>query len=99
MDKEQGHGWRLMEATGQVCDGPARLIRAILFAAHDGGDCTLYEGTGTDGRKITQWRSVANHPHALEFDIRCENGIHYVEGTAVNSCLVIFDPIVEEETD
>lgn len=90
---EKGNAWTLLSASNKLIEGPLRLIRAILFVSTDGGDATLYDGMNDAGRKITQWKGLVNQPQALEFDIYCPNGIYYVEGSNVTSCLVVYDKV------
>ena len=93
MPEITGRGWRLMAESGLVSQEPCRLDRIVLLVGTDGGDCTLYDGLNDQGRKITQVKGLASHPRSMEFGIHCCNGLHYVEGTNVTSCLIVFDPL------
>jgi len=94
MTSEKGHAYRLLTESNPLVEGPLRLIRTILLVSTDGGDVTLYEGTGTTGRKITKLTGLANNPQSVELDIYCANGVYYDEGSNVTSCLIVFDPVV-----
>lgn len=85
------NGWQLLAQDAIVTEQPAILKRIVLLVSTDGGDVTLYDGTSTAGRKIQQFKALANQPQSIELDVPCLEGIYIDVGSNVTGCLVVFE--------
>lgn len=89
--------WRCLTADAIVNKGPTELLYAYLEPSAANADATLYDGFGTQGRKITTiLSSTKTSRHFAPPDpIICEKGLYLDVGSNVTSVLVMFKPIRE----
>ena len=95
MAKHEGYASQLVTADALVTGKPAVLVRAIPHASVDGGDVTIYNGRGTDGRSQGQLHGLANQVLGVEFGVLCEEGIYVDVGSDLTSVLIVYDPVDE----
>ena len=94
----KGHGWTLVTKTQTINQGETILYGAIIHASADGGYVSLYEGLDAgSGRLIGTYHTLAVLNLTLDLlGIRLDRGLHVVIGDDVTSCLLIWDPFVDE---
>lgn len=89
-------GWTWVTADKVVTNKPALLHYASLTGDGNGAaDVTIYEGTGTDGRKIKVLRApqYASHPFAPKGSIPVEKGIYVDVGSNVEGVFIQWDAV------
>ncbi len=86
------YSWEYVTASKAVEKGHCELIYARLVVTAGSTNSALYDGTDTNGKKITDLKDAAITD--LEFSppvpVYCDRGIYVAVGTSVSGILVIW---------